>query len=164
VRRVAYVPSGLIVYLVITGLLYATARTKALRNADSLVFGPTETVRWLLVVVIVGFACGAVYVSITPPPSLGGAIVFGLLSTAGTLVFPSDVFVTATEVAEVRWWGSKTAIPWEDVIRIECQKGQGTVTIVSQTGVRVTHSSWNRDTEGFLMSCREKTGLLPTRT
>ena len=157
-----YVPSGLIVYLVVTGLLHATAHAKATKNADALVFGPTATVRWLLVALILGFACATIYVSVTPPPSLAGAAIFGLISIAGTLAFPSDVLVSGTGVAEVKWWGGKTEIPWKDVGRIEYHKGPATTVIVSKAGAKVVHSGWNRDTSGFLESCEEKTGLSPT--
>jgi hypothetical protein len=157
-----YVPSGLIVYLVVTGLLYATAHAKATRAADALVFGPTTMVRYIIVALILGFAGASFYVSLTPPPSLLGAIVFGLISVSGTLAFPPNVLVTTTGVAEVKWWGAKTVIPWKDVSRIEYHKGPATTVVVSKTGTKVVHSGWNRDTNGFIESCEEKTGLPPT--
>ena len=161
-KSALYIPSGLIVYLVITGLLHATAHAKATKDGDALVFGPTTTVRWLLVALILGFAGAAVYVSFTPPSSLLGTIIFGLISIAGTLAFPPDVLVTATGVASARWWGAKTTISWKSVGRIEYHKGPATTVVVGQDGVRVAHSGWNRDTSGFLTICEEKTGLSPT--
>ena len=157
-----YVPSGLIVYLVVTWLLQATAHAKAVKSADALVFGPTAVVRWLLVALILGFAGATIYVSVTPPPSLAGAIIFGLISIAGTLAFPSDVLVSRTGVAEVKWWGGRTAISWKDVTKIVYHKGPATTVVVSKEGSKVVHSGWNRDTNGFLESCEEKTGLSPT--
>lgn len=161
-RSAMYIPSGLIVYLVVTGLLYATAHAKATKSADMLVFGPTSTVRWLGTLSILGFACAAVYVSVTPPPSLAGAVIFGLISIAGTLAFPANVIVNRLEVTEVKWWGAKTVIAWQDVSRIEYHKGPATTVVVSRAGAKVVHSGWNRDTSGFLESCKEKTGLSPT--
>jgi len=157
-----YIPSGLIVYLVVTALLHATAHAKATREADARVFGPTAAVRYLLVALILGFAVATLYVSLTPPPSLLGAVIFGLISISGTLAFPPEVLVTATEVAEVKWWGAKTAISWKDVSRIEYHKGPATTVVVSRAGAKVVHSGWNRDTSGFLESCEEKTGLSAT--
>ena len=154
-----YIPSGLIVYLIVTGLLNATAQSKATRQADALLFGPTETVRWLLIVLILGFACGSLYVSLTPPQSLLGAVIFGLISIAGTLAFPANIVVSGTGVAETKWWGTQKAIPWNDVDRIEYHKGPATTVIRSKDGTRVVHSGWNRDTSGFLASCQERTGL-----
>lgn len=157
-----YIPSGLIVYLIVTGLLRATAQAKATREADVLVFGPTTTVRYLLVALILGFAAATFYVSLTPPPSLLGASIFGLISISGTLAFPANVLVTATGVAEVKWWGAKNSISWKDVSNIEYHKGPATTVVVSKAGAKVVHSGWNRDTSGFLESCEEKTGLSPT--
>jgi hypothetical protein len=162
VKSGLYIPSGLIVYLVVTGLLYTTSHAKAIRSADALVFGPTATVRWLIVALILGFAGAAFYVSLTPPPSLLGAVVFGLISVSGTLAFPPDVLVTPTGVAEVKWWGAKTAIPWKEVSCIEYHKGPATTVVLGKHGGRVVHSGWNRDTRGFLTSCEENTGLPAT--
>jgi hypothetical protein len=75
-RGAPYVPAGLIVYLVVTGL-------KARRVGRSLDFGPTAVVRWLLLALIVGFAGAAVYFSITPPPSLLGSVVSGFTARGG---------------------------------------------------------------------------------
>jgi hypothetical protein len=159
-----YVPAGLIVYLVVTGLLHATSHAKAIKSDDALVFGPTATVRWLLLALILGFACATIYVSVTPPPSLVGAMIFGLISIAGTLAIPSDVLVSGTGVAEVKWWGAKTSIPWKDVSRIEYHKGPATTIVVSKDGTKVVHSGWNRDTSGFLEACEKKTGLSPSES
>jgi hypothetical protein len=161
-KNALYVSSGLIVYLVVTGLLQATAHAKATKVADALLFGPTATVRWSLVALTLGFACATVYVSVTPPPSLAGALIFGGISIAGTLAFPSNVVVNKMGVAEVKWWGAKTAIAWLEVNRIEYHKGPATVVVVSNSGAKVIHSGWNRDTRGFLESCEEKAGLSPT--
>jgi hypothetical protein len=150
------------VYLVISGLLRATAHAKAKKNADALVFGPTATVRWLLVAIIGGFACATVYVSVIPPSSPIGTVIFGLIAIAGTLAFPSEVFVSTTGVAQVGWWGRKTSIPWKDVSRIEHHRGPATTIVVSRTGMKVVHSGWNRDKTAFLQSCEEKTGLSAT--
>ena len=158
-----YVSSGLIVYLVVTGLLHATAQAKATRQADALLFGPTTTARWLLILLILGFACGSLYVSLTPPQSLLGAIIFGLISISGTLAFPANILVTGAGVAEIKWWGTQKAIPWRDVDRIEYHRGPATTVVLSKNGIRVVHSGWNRDTNGFLTSCEEKTGL-PVKT
>jgi hypothetical protein len=157
-----YIPSGLVVYLVVIGLLQATAHAKAIRNGDVLVFGPTLAVRVLLIALIIAFACATVYVSLTPPPSLSGAGIFGLITVVGTMAFPSDVLVSRTGVAQVRWWGAKTAIPWKDVSRIEYHKGPATTVVVSRAGLKVVHSGWNRDTKGFLQSCEERSGLSAT--
>jgi hypothetical protein len=159
-----YIPSGLVVYLVVTGLLHATAQAKATRQADALLFGPTITVRWLLIALVLGFACGSLYVSLTPPQSLLGAAIFGLISMAGTLAFPANSLVTETGVAEVKWWGTQKTILWRDVDRIEYHKGPATTVVVSKAGTKVVHSGWNRDTSGFLESCEEKTGLPATTT
>jgi hypothetical protein len=161
-RSGLYVPSGLIVYLVVTGLLHVTAQTKATRQADALVFGPATVVRYVLVALILGFTAATFYVSLTPPPSLLGAVIFGLISIAGTLAFPPDVLVTASGVAEVRWWGTKITIPWKDVSRIEYHKGPAATLVVSKAGAKVVHSGWNRDTSAFLEICQEKTGLSAT--
>ena len=154
-----YVPSGLIVYLVVTGLLHATAQANATRQADALLFGPTTTVRWLFIALILGFACGSLYVSLTPPRSLLGAAIFGLISMAGTLAFPANILVTGTGVAEIKWWGAQRRIPWRDVDRIEYHRGPATTVVLSKSGTRVVHSGWNRNTKGFLTSCEERTGL-----
>jgi len=161
-RNALYVPSGLIVYLVITGLLHATAHAKATKNDDELVFGPTPMVRSLLVVLILGFAAAAIYVSLTTPSSLLGTIIFGSISIAGTLAFPPNILVTASGVASVKWWGKKTVVFWRSVSRIEYHKGPAATVVVGQHGARVVHSGWNRDTSGFLLACEEKTGLSPT--
>ncbi len=157
-----YIPSALIVYLVVTGLLHTTAQAKATRQVDALLFGPTTTVRYLLIALILGFACGSLYVSFTPPQSLPGAIVFGLISVAGTLAFPANIVVTGLGVTEVKWWGAQKTILWEDVDRMEYHSGPATTVVVSKTGTRIVHSGWNRDTSGFLESCERKTGLYPT--
>lgn len=154
-----YIPSGLVVYLIVTGLLNATAQAKATRQADALLFGPTATVRWLLIALILGFACGSLYVSFTPPQSLLGAAIFGLISMAGTLAFPANIVVNGTGVAEVKWWGSQKTIPWRDIDRIEYHRGPATTVVLGKSGTRVVHSGWNRDTSGFLASCEERTGL-----
>jgi len=157
-----YIPSGLIVYLVVTGLLRTTAHAKAAKSVDALVFGPTTTVRWLLVAMICGFACGAIYSSVVPPQYLAGAVIFGLIAIAGTVAIPSNVLVSGTGVTEVKWWGARTTIPWKDVSRIEYHKGPATTVVVSKTGAKVVHSGWNRDSSGFLESCEKKTGLSAT--
>jgi hypothetical protein len=154
-----YIPSALIVYLAVTGLLHSTAQARATREADVLVFGPTAAVRYLLVALILGFAAATFYVSLTPPPSLLGATIFGLISISGTLAFPPDVLVTASGVAEVKWWGAKTEISWKEVSRIEYHKGPATTVVVSKAGTKVVHAGWNRDTSGFLRSCEDRTGL-----
>lgn len=161
-RSALYIPSGLIVYLVVTGLLHSTAQSKATQQADALLFGPTTTVRWLLIALIVGFACGSIYVSVTPPRSVIGAVIFGLISVAGTLAFPANVLVTGTGVSEVKWWGVQKMIPWKNVDRIEYHRGPATTVVLGRDGTRVVHSGWNRDTNGFLVSCEERTGISAT--
>ena len=156
-----YVPAGLVIYLVVDGLLRSTAHAKAVRNGDALMFGPTPAIRSLLIVLILGFACATVYVTVTPPASLVGATIFGLISLAGTLAFPSEVLSTKTEVRAIKWWGAQTAIPWNEVSRIEYHKGPATTVVVSRAGTKVVHSGWNRDRSGFLASCEENTGLSP---
>ena len=157
-----YIPSGLIVYLVVTGLRNTTAQTKARRQADALLFGPTDVVRRLLIVMILGFACGSIYVSLTPPQSLLGAIVFGSIAMAGTFAFPANIIVNSTEVVQARWWGAQRAISWKEVNRIEYHKGPATTVVIAMDGRRIVHSGWNRDTEGFLAWCEEKTGIAVT--
>jgi hypothetical protein len=104
----------------------------------------------LLIFLILGFACASLYVSVTSPPSLAEALIFGLISVAGTLAFPPEIFITDAGVTEVKWWAATTAIPWKDVVGIEFHKGSATTVIVSKGGSQVVHSGWNRDTKGFL--------------
>jgi hypothetical protein len=162
VRSGLFIPSGLIVYLIVTGLLYTTSHAKASRNGDVLVFAPTATVRLLVLTSILGFAGAAFYVSFTPPSSLLGAVVFGLISVSGTLAFPADILVTSKGVSAVKWWGAKTEIPWNEVSRIEFHKGPATTVVLGKYGSRVVHSGWNRDGSGFRTSCEKNTGLSAT--
>jgi hypothetical protein len=77
------------------------------------------------------------------------------------LAFPPDVLATNLGVSEVRWWGAKTVIAWKDVVRVDYNPLPGTAVVVSRSGTRVVHSSWNRDQSGFLEACLEHTGLRP---
>jgi hypothetical protein len=154
-----YVPSGLFVYMAVSGLLHSTAASKATKDGDALLFGPTMIARCILLAGIVGCSGAAVYLSLTTPSSLQGIIVYGLISIVGTLAFPHNVVVTPTNVISIRWWGHKTTIPWKNVSRIEYHKGPMRTVVVGKNGARVVHSSWNRDTDCFLTYCEEKTGL-----
>jgi len=154
-----YLPSALLIYLIVTGLLHLTAHAKAVKGSGTLSFGPTETVRVLIILIVLGFAGAAVYVSIVPPVSLLGAIVFGLISVTGTLAFPAEVLTGDTGVSEVKWWGTRTDIPWNQIRQIEYHKGSATTVVLSKSGSKVIHSGWNRDTEQFLKVCERRTGL-----
>jgi hypothetical protein len=159
-----YIPSGLIVYFVVTGLLGATARSRAKQNRDVQVFNALPSIRVLLVTLIGGFAATTLYLSFKPSPYVTGALIFGAISIIGTVAFPSEVLITREEVIEVKWWGAKTAIPWHDVREIEYHEGSATTVLVSKAGMRVVHSGWNRDTGGFLTRCKENTGLVPKQS
>jgi len=158
----SYIPSALIVYLAVNGLLHATANARAKREMDDLIFGSTKTIRLILISLILGFTCGAVYVSLTQPPILIGAVIFGLIAAAGTFAFPSKIVASRISVCEIKWWGSRTEIRWNDVDRIEYHQGPSTTVVRSKSGGRVVHSGWNRDTKGFLTLCEQRTGLSAT--
>lgn len=102
-----YIPSALIVYLAVNGLLHATASARTKREMDDLIFGPTGTIRLILILLILGFTCGAVYVSLTQPPILIGAVIFGLIAAAGTFAFPSKIVSSHISVSEIKCWRSK---------------------------------------------------------
>ena len=152
----AYVPSALIVYLVVTGLLHSTAHTRAGRDKEDLIFGPTSTLRIMLLVLIVGFTCGAIYVSVSEPPFLLGGVIFGFIAVAGTFAFPSKIVVSSRKLSEVKWWGIRTEIQWKDVSRIEYHRGPSTTVVRSKSGEKVVHSGWNRDSNGFLTECERR--------
>ncbi|RSL18162.1 hypothetical protein EDE15_3718 [Edaphobacter aggregans] len=153
--------SGLIVFLFVTGLISATARTKPRKYVSGLVYGPLERVRWFLVLTIVGFAGGAFYVAITPPRSLLGVLIFGFISLAGVWSFPSDIIVSSKSVTAVRLWGSRTTILWSDVSEIKFRQSPRDTAIIGKNGERVIHSGFNRDWQGFRAICVEKTGITP---
>lgn len=157
-----YIPSALIVYLVVTALLYATANTRAKREKGNLTFGPTAIIRTTLIVLIFGFAGGAVYVSLTEPPLLIGAAIFGLIAIAGTFAFPSKIVVSDSSVSEIKWWGTRVEIPWKDVSNIEYHEGSSTTVVRGNKGARVVHSGWNRDTIEFLRLCEQRARLSAT--
>lgn len=160
--RDSYIPSALIVYLTVSGLLHAAAHSKAKRTSNGLTFGPTLTIRLLLMGGIFGFACGAIYVALTPPQSLLGGLIFGLISVAGTIAFPADIALTQSSVESTRWWVSRTTILWTDVQRIEYHKGQSMTVIFSKHGPKTVHSGFNRDSKGFLANCENRTGIVAT--
>ena len=134
-----YTPSALIVYLAVNGLLLATASARAKREMGDLIFGPTGTIRLILILLILGFTCGAVHVSLTQPPTLIGAVIFGLIAAAGTFAFPSKIDAGHISVSEIKWWGSKIEIRWNGVSRIEYHQGPSTTVVRSKDGGRVVH-------------------------
>ncbi len=113
-KSVLYVPSGLVIYFVVTGLLYVTEREKATRSGDALIFGPMPIVAWLIVVLIVGFAGAACYVSLYPA---------AFATRGGDLWIDFDiwyprfpvglVFVSAAAVVEIQMVGRKESDPVE---------------------------------------------------
>ena len=144
-----YISSALIVYLVVTGLLHATAHAKARQEPDSLIYGPTALVKAVSVIVILGFTFGAVYVSVSQPPLPIGTAIFGFIAVAGTFAFPSKIVVSRSSVSEIKWWGTRTDIRWPDVSRIEYHRGPSTTVLRGKDGSKVVHSGWNRDGAGF---------------
>jgi hypothetical protein len=153
--------SPLLVFLFVTGLISATARAKAKKHVNGLVFGPLEWVRWFIVVVILGCAAGAFYVAVTPPRAPFGAVFFGFISLAGVWSFPSDIIVSSKSVTAVRLWGTRTTILWSDVSEIKFRQSPGDTAIIGKNDERVIHSGFNRDWQGFRTICVEKTGLTP---
>lgn len=154
-----YISSALIVYLVVTGLLHATAHARAKQESDdSLIYGPTALVSAILIIIILGFTLAALYVSVSRPPLLIGTAIFGFIAAAGTFAFPSRIVVRRSSVSEIKWWGSKIDIPWTDVSRIEYHRGPSTTVLRGKVGGKVVHSGWNRDSVGFLKICEQRTG------
>jgi hypothetical protein len=154
-----YISSALIVYLVVTGLLHATAHARAKEESDdSLIYGPTALVRAILIILILGFTFGAVYVSVSRPPLLVGTAIFGFIAVAATFAFPSKIIVRRRSISEIKWWGTTIDIPWADVSRIEYHRGPSTTVLRGKHGGKVVHSGWNRDSVGFLKICEQRTG------
>jgi hypothetical protein len=153
-----FVPSGLLVYLIIAALINVSAHTKAVRAKDTLLFGPTLMIRLLFIAIVLGFSAGAIYVAFETPPYPMGVVILGIISILGTIGIPPNILVTSTEVIESKWWGSKSTIPWKDISRIVYRKKSHETVVIGKAGDRVVHSGLNRDSIGFRTYCEKRTG------
>src|SRR3954449_8137025 len=102
------ITSGLLVYLVVTGLLHVTAHAKAVRTNGGIGFGPTGTIQFLVAALTLCFACAAIYSAHSS--DVLGAIVFGVISSSGLFAFPSNIVVDGTGIVESTWWGRRKHI------------------------------------------------------
>lgn len=158
-QSASYVPSGLIVYLAITWLLRNAKESKAKSKDDTKIFEGTTAVRAILLMCILGFAVGSLYVSFTPPFSVAGATIFGLIAIAGTAAFPSPIFLGPAGIGQVYWWGGKVFLRWDDIVRVEFHRGPSTTVVVNRQGNRIVHSGFHRGRAEFIDICQRRAGI-----
>jgi len=154
-----YLPSGLMVYLVIAVLINVSAHARAVRAKDTILFGPTVMIRLLFIAIVLGFSSGAVYVAFETPPYPIGVMILGVIAIIGTIGIPPNILVTRTEVIESKWWGWKSTILWKDVSTIIYRQESHETLVIGKSGNRVVHSGFNRDSSGFLEIIKTRTGL-----
>jgi|GEM_PF-4962008 hypothetical protein len=153
-----YLPSGLMVYLIIAALINISAHAKAAHAKDTLLFGPTVMIRLIFIAIVFGFFSGAVYVAFETPPYPVGVVILGVISIIGTIGIPPNILVTSTDVIESKWWGKRSTIPWKDVSRILYLQETHETVVIGKSGTRVVHSGFNRDSNGFQEICKRRTG------
>jgi hypothetical protein len=149
----ASIPSGLLIYGIISGLLSSARNAKVKTIGSAKVFDAKPTLKALIILAAFGFAIGSFFVLFIRPPSWPGAILFACLSLCGIVGFPNPIILTAERIEEVKWWGRQTSIRWSDVERVEFHKGPTTTVVVAKNGKKISHSGFHAATEQFREEC-----------
>jgi hypothetical protein len=156
-QHATYVPSGLIIYLVVTGLLRQASKSNAKKDGNVLIFDGTPTIKATVILFTVGFALASLYVSLTPPVTIVGSVVFGLIAVAGAYCFPAPIFVGPEGVEQSRWWGGGTvSMSWDSLTRIEFHKGPGTTVLIDRAGHKIVHAGFYCGRAEFLDVCQRR--------
>jgi hypothetical protein len=154
-----YIPSGLLVYCFVAWLLDAAKSSRVKKLGAVMIFDATLTTRFILVVSIIGFTLGAIYVGFAVDGGTLGVAIFSSLAVMGSFAFPSVISITKDGIQEHKWWGRSISIPWREALKIEYHKGPATTVIVRQDGKKIAHSGFHRDSETFRAQCLSHTGL-----
>jgi hypothetical protein len=155
-QHATYVPSGLIIYLVVTGLIRQASKSNAKKDGNVLIFDATPVIKATVTLFIVGFALASLYVSLAPPATIVGAVVFGLIAVAGAYGFPAPIFVGPMGVQQSRWWGGTVSISWDSLTRIEFHKGPVTTVLIDRAGHKIVHAGFHRGRAEFLDVCQRR--------
>jgi hypothetical protein len=148
-----YIPVGLLTYTVVTGLMASARTAKAKLSGTTEVFDAKPSLKALLVLCIVGFSFGSIYVLMTPPRSLFGSIVFALIAFSGIIAFPAPIFLTSDGVQQVKFWGKHIYFTWPNVTKVDFHKGPFTTVLISSSGQRVVHTGFHVASEHFREEC-----------
>jgi hypothetical protein len=154
-----WIPSTLLTYLVVTGLVKSAATAKAKRRGDVISFGPLATIRTLLGVATVGFATASIYACFGSPRSSVAASIFALISVSGALGVPSEIMVSEEGIKQIKWWGATLFMAWPIVTTIEVHKGSSTTIVRDSMNRKIVHSGFNRDPQSFREICQQRTHL-----
>ena len=149
----AYIPSSLLIYGIVGGLLSSARNAKVKTVSAAEVFDAKPTLKALIIVVAVGFAVGSFFMLFISPPFWWGAILFALFSLCGIVGFPNPIILTTEKIEEVKWWGRQTSISWSDVAKIEFHKGPTTTIVIAKDGKKIAHSGFHVATELFRKEC-----------
>jgi hypothetical protein len=152
-NHTAYIPSGLLIYTVVSGLLTSARSSKAKLSGATEVFDASPLLKAFMIFVTVGFAGGSFFMLFIPPPSRLGSGLFAFFSLCGVIGFPNPIILTPEKIEEVKWWGRLTSIKWADVAKVEFHKGPTTTVVIAKDGRRIAHSGFHAATEQFRENC-----------
>ncbi|MGA2350177.1 MAG: hypothetical protein ABSF70_07085 [Terracidiphilus sp.] len=154
-----YIPSGLIVYLIVSSMLDKAKASRVKRSGPVMIFDATLTTKVLIVSGAIGSSIGSVYLALTTPDASLGVYVFAGLAVMCSIAFPSTISITKEGVQEHQWWGKSTIINWGDIRRIEYHKGPSTTVLFGISKRKIAHSGFHRDPETFQSECLKHTHL-----
>jgi hypothetical protein len=157
--KFSFLPSGLIVYLVVHRLLDAAQAGRARKDGTASLFEVSKAIRSLVVLATVGSGLAAAFILATGRRDITGLLIFGILMVIGLLSYPAVIIVNENGVREQTWWQGGRLIPWSKVARIEYHRGPRTTVLVSEDGKKISHTGFHSGSAEFREMCIRSTGL-----